>query len=412
MSDSLGACEKIWINARLATMDPWVKKPYGMLENRALGIKGARISAIIPMAEASLEGFSGEVIDASGALITPGLIDSHTHLIWGGNRAGEHELRLMGATYEDISRAGGGIMATVMATRALSENQLTEEALPRLEALIREGVTTVEIKSGYGLNIEDELKMLRAASRLEKARPVRIRKTLLAAHALPPEFRNDPDSYIRMICEELIPRVAEERLADAVDVFCENIAFNIEQSERVFEAAGKAGLGIKAHSEQLTHSGSAETAAEHSAWSADHLEHLDENGARAMGRSNTAATLLPGAFYFLRETKKPPVELLRRHRVPLVLASDLNPGSSPLASLLLMMNMGCVLFGLTPEEALLGVTRNAAMAVGMPDSIGIIRAGMEADLLLWELDNPALLSCQFGGIPMRQRIFKGEISNA
>jgi len=343
--------------------------------------------------------------------LTPGLIDSHTHLIWGGTRTHEYELRLQGASYEDIARSGGGILSTVTATRALEEDELVAQSAPRLEALLKEGVTTIEIKSGYGLNVFDELKMLRAAAQLEASWPVRVRKTLLAAHAVPPEFQNDADSYIEMICEELIPMAAAEGLADAVDVFCENIAFTVTQAERIFEAARKAGLGIKAHAEQLSNSGGSELAARFSAWSADHLEYLDEAGIMALQKSGTVATLLPGAFYFLGETQKPPVELLRHHQVPMALASDLNPGTSPFASLLLMMNMGCRLFGLTPEEALAGTTRVAARALGMDNRIGILQVGRDADMLLWDTDELALLSCQFGGIPLTQRIFKGEISH-
>ncbi len=363
------------------------------------------------MAQVDLEGFQGDVTDAGGACLTPGLIDSHTHLIWGGNRAHEYELRLKGASYEEITRSGGGILSTVTKTRALEEEELVSQSAPRLEALLKEGVTTVEIKSGYGLNVADELKMLSAAAQLEASRPVRIRKTLLAAHAVPPEYRDDADSYIELVCGELIPRVAGEGLADAVDVFCENIAFTVTQAEKIFEAARKTGLGIKAHTEQLSNSGGTELAARFSAWSADHLEHLDEAGIKALQKSGTVATLLPGAFYFLGETQKPPVELLRRYRVQMALATDLNPGTSPLASLLLMMNMGCVLFGLTPEEALSGTTRNAARALGLENIIGILSVGREADMLLWDTDEPALLSCQFGGIPLLQRIYKGEISH-
>ncbi len=411
MINRIKTCSRIWINANLATMNPAVENPYGFLKNHALGIEGIKITAILPMSEVELAGFKGEIIDAGGACLTPGLIDSHTHLIWGGSRAREHELRLQGASYEEISRSGGGILSTVTATRALTKDQLVSESTPRLEALLKEGVTTIEIKSGYGLTLEDEFKMLEAAARLEASWPVRVRKTLLAAHAVPPEFKNNADSYIDLVCNDLIPKAAEKKLADAVDVFCENIAFSLSQSERIFEAAQRAGLGIKIHAEQLSSTGSAELAARFGAWSADHLEHLSEEGARAMGQSSTVATLLPGAFYFLGETQKPPVELLRKYKVPVALASDLNPGSSPLASLLLMMNMGCVFFGLTPEEALAATTRHAAGALGMNKHIGILDVGMEADMLLWEMDDPALLSCQFGGIPLLQRIFMGEISN-
>ncbi len=411
MDQEIRDCQKIWINARLATMDPSVKKPYGMLQNHALGVTNGKIVAITPMSKVNLAGFRGNVTDARGACLTPGLIDSHTHLIWGGNRAREYELRMKGAGYEEIATSGGGILSTVKATRALEEEELVSQSAPRLDSLLKEGVTTVEIKSGYGLTVADELKMLRAAAHLEASRPVRIRKTLLAAHAVPPEYKNDSDSYIQLVCRELIPRVAEEGLADAVDVFCENIAFTPGQSERVFEAARKAGLGIKCHAEQLSSSGGAALAARFSAWSADHLEHLDEAGVKALKESGTVAALLPGAYYFLGETKKPPVKLLRRCQVPMALASDLNPGTSPLASLLLMMNMGCVLFGLNPEEALAGTTRNAARALGMSDTLGILGVGRSADMLLWDMENPALLSCQFGGIPLLQRVFKGEISH-
>jgi imidazolonepropionase len=411
MGTGITDCQRIWINANLATMDPSVVSPYGLLENYALGVKDEKIEAIVPMATVDLQGFQGEVINAGGANLTPGLIDSHTHLIWGGTRTHEYELRLRGASYEDIARSGGGILSTVTATRALEEDQLVAQSAPRLEALLKEGVTTIEIKSGYGLNISDELKMLRAAARLEGSWPVRVRKTLLAAHAVPPEFQNDTDSYIEMICKDLIPLAAAEGLADAVDVFCENIAFTVTQAEKIFEAARKAGLGIKAHAEQLSNSGGSELAARFSAWSADHLEYLDEAGILALRKSGTVATLLPGSFYFLGETQKPPVELLRRYQVPMALASDLNPGTSPFASLLLMMNMGCRLFGLTPEEALAGTTRVAARALGMDNRIGILKVGRDADMLLWDTDELALLSCQFGGIPLKQRIFKGEISH-
>ena len=298
MDQGIRDSQKIWINARLATMDPSVKKPYGMLQNHALGVTNGKIVAITPMSKVNLAGFRGEVTDARGACLTPGLIDSHTHLIWGGNRAREYELRMKGASYEEISNSGGGILSTVKATRALEEEELVSQSAPRLDALLKEGVTTVEIKSGYGLTVSDELKMLRAAAHLEASRPVRIRKTLLAAHAVPPEYKDDSDSYIHLICRELIPRVAEEGLADAVDVFCENITFTPGQSERVFEAARKAGLGIKCHAEQLSSSGGAALAARFSAWSADHLEHLDKAGVKALKESGTVAALLPGGLLF------------------------------------------------------------------------------------------------------------------
>jgi imidazolonepropionase len=404
--------QKIWINADLATMDRAIQSPYGMLKNHAIGVLDGRIELITPMNKLDLDGFAGELIDADGSCMTPGLIDSHTHLIYGGRRAGEFSQRLGGASYAEISRAGGGILATVAATRTLSEDELIEQARPRIEALLAEGVTTVEIKSGYGLTIKDELKMLRAARKLAADYPVRLRSTLLAAHALPPEFSGAADAYVELICKELIPQVAQEQLADAVDVFCEPIAFSLAQCEKIFVAAKAAGLGIKAHVEQLSNSQGAALAARFSAWSVDHLEYLDAAGIAALKKSGTVATLLPGAFYFLGETRKPPVEALRQARIPLALASDLNPGSSPLASLRLMMNMGCILFGLTPEEALLGTTCNAAAALGLGAIIGTLSIGKAADMLLWPTEDPAQLSYQFGALTPRQRIFAGEVCDA
>ncbi|MCW9050284.1 MAG: imidazolonepropionase [Deltaproteobacteria bacterium] len=393
-------------------MDRAVDGSYGLLSDHALAVKDGKIELILPMRELDLQNFNGEIIDALGGWITPGLIDSHTHLVYGGQRAGEFTQRLQGTSYAEISSAGGGILSTVKATRALSEDQLVVQARPRIEALVNEGVTTVEIKSGYGLTIKDELKMLRAAKTLADDYPVHLSRTLLAAHAVPPEFNNSADAYVELVIQELIPLVAEEQLADAVDVFCEQIAFSIEQTERILLAAQAAGLGIKLHAEQLSNSHGAELAARYGAWSVDHLEYLDAAGIRAMQKSDTVATLLPGAFYFLGETRKPPVADLRQAEVPMALASDLNPGSSPLASLRLMMNMGCVLFNLTPEEALLGVTRHAARALGLSATAGQLSIGRAADMLLWNIEDPAQLSYQFGATPLVQRIFTGEISHA
>ncbi|MCW8893408.1 MAG: imidazolonepropionase, partial [Deltaproteobacteria bacterium] len=391
-------------------MDRAVDGSYGLLSDHALAVKDGKIELILPMRELDLQNFNGEIIDALGGWITPGLIDSHTHLVYGGQRAGEFTQRLQGTSYAEISSAGGGILSTVKATRALSEDQLVVQARPRIEALVNEGVTTVEIKSGYGLTIKDELKMLRAAKTLADDYPVHLSRTLLAAHAVPPEFNNSADAYVELVIQELIPLVAEEQLADAVDVFCEQIAFSIEQTERILLAAQAAGLGIKLHAEQLSNSHGAELATRYGAWSVDHLEYLDAAGIRAMQKSDTVATLLPGAFYFLGETRKPPVADLRQAEVPMALASDLNPGSSPLASLRLMMNMGCVLFNLTPEEALLGVTRHAARALGLSATAGQLSIGRAADMLLWNIEDPAQLSYQFGATPLVQRIFTGEIS--
>ncbi len=405
-------CERVLVNVRMATLDPALDAPYGQLDNYVLGLCQGRIAQLLPSQEVELSSFGGEIIDGQGGWLTPGLIDSHTHLVYGGHRAREFEQRLLGKSYEEIARAGGGILATVNATRGLSQEQLVVEARPRFEALLNEGVTTVEIKSGYGLTMVDELKILRAAKALAADYPVRVSTTLLAAHCVPPEFRAEPDRYVEMICQELLPRVVEENLADAVDVFCEKIAFNLQQSERIFVAARRAGLGIKVHAEQLSLSGGAALAADFGAWSADHLECLDEIGVLALQNAGTVATLLPGAFYFLREIRKPPVELLRRHAVPMVLATDLNPGTSPLASLRLMLNMGCTLFGLTPEEALTAVTCNAARALGQGDTLGTLSVGKQADLLLWDIDHPAQLAGEFGSLRPRLKIVRGEVVHA
>lgn len=404
--------DRIWKNVRIATFDPRRACPYGMLEGHLLGVRDGRISAILPEELCDLGSFGGEVIEGAGRLLTPALIDCHTHLVYGGHRAGDFEKRLCGVSYEEIARAGGGILSTVAVTRSLTEDALVEVALPRLSALVQEGVGTLEVKSGYGLTLGDEFKMLRAARRLEGLMPVRIRTTLLAAHAVPPEYRSDPDAYVDLVCAEMIPRAATEGLADAVDVFCESIAFSLAQAERIFTAARAAGLGIRVHAEQLSDSGAAALAAGFGAWSADHLECLDEKGAGTLGASGTVAVLLPGAFYFLRESRKPPVERLRRNKVPMAVATDLNPGSSPFASLRLMMNMACTLFGLTPEEALTGVTRNAAAALGMKETLGILAVGRMADMLLWEMDHPAQLVCELGWGKPLQRIIGGQIVQA
>jgi imidazolonepropionase len=409
MLDPWQSCEQLWINVRLATMDPLRSGPYGIMEDAAIGVAAGRIQVLAPMSQLNLAGISGRLIDAGGNWLTPGLIDSHSHLIYGGQRSGEFSRRLAGESYAEIARDGGGILATVATTRGLSQEQLTELARPRLQALLAEGVTTIEIKSGYGLNLGDELKMLRAARALSDEFPVRIRTTLLAAHSLPPEYRERPDDYVSLICDELLPQVAREGLAEALDVFCETIAFNLPQTERLLQAAQTYGLGIKLHAEQLNNSGASALGARYGAWSVDHLEHLDEVGVAALKGSGTVATLLPGAFYFLGETKMPPVKELRAQQVPMALATDLNPGSSPLASLRLMMNMGCVLFGLTPAEALTGVTRNAARALGLGDQLGQLAPGFSADMLLWDMDHPDQLAAEVGTFAPRQRIFGGEL---
>jgi imidazolonepropionase len=370
---------------------------YGLIPKGAVAVAGPDIAWVGPERElpAHLPA-TVEVTDARGALVTPGLIDCHTHLVWAGSRHREFEQRLQGASYEDIARAGGGIVSTVAATRAAGEDELLALALPRALRLATEGVTSLEIKSGYGLDRDNELKMLRVARRIGERLPVTVRTTLLAAHAVPPEYRGRSDDYIRCVCDEILPAAAGAGLADAVDAFCDNIGFSAAQVEKVFARARELGLAVKLHAEQLSNQHGAALAARHRALSADHLEHADEDGIRAMAAAGTVAVLLPGAFYFLRETRLPPVELLRRHRVPIAIASDLNPGSAPIASLLLNLNMACTLFRLTAEEALLGATRHAAAALGLGGERGTLEAGKRADLVAWDAGHPAELAAQYG----------------
>ncbi|KIF53956.1 imidazolonepropionase [Vibrio owensii] len=349
-----------------------------------------------------------QTIDLQSKLLLPGLIDCHTHLVYAGSRANEFEMRLNGVPYEEIAKRGGGILSTVHATRAATEEQLIELALPRLDGLLASGVTSIEVKSGYGLTLDDEIKMLRAAKALEQERKVKITTTLLAAHALPPEFKDRADDYIQYICEDIIPLVAEEKLATSVDVFCESIGFNLAQTERVFEMAKKHGLHVKGHTEQLSDLGGTALTAQYNGLSADHIEYLDEIGVRALANSSTVATLLPGAFYFLRETQLPPIDLLRTHKVPMAIATDINPGTSPFADLTLMMNMACTLFRLTPQEALRGVTQNAAKALGYGKSRGVIEVGYDADFSIWDIEHPADLSYQVGAKRLVGRIVNGE----
>ncbi|ENY80369.1 imidazolonepropionase [Sphingopyxis sp. MC1] len=397
-------CDRLWTNARLATMRPDLPG-LGVVRGGAIGMRDGRIAFAGPAADAP---DAADVIDCDGRWITPGLIDAHTHLVFAGDRIAEFELRQKGASYEEIARAGGGIASTVAATRAASEAALVRSALPRLDALIAEGVTTIEIKSGYGLTLTDEAKMLRAARALGDARPVTVRTTFLGAHALPSEFVGDADGYIDLLCEQILPAIAAEGLADAVDAFCENIGFTPAQTERMFAAAAAHGLPVKLHAEQLSNQHGAALAARHGALSADHLEYLDKAGIAAMRDAGTVAMLLPGAFYFLRETKLPPVAALRAAGVPIALATDCNPGTSPLTSLLLTMNMGAVLFGLTTDECLLGVTRHAAQALGLSDSIGTIEAGKRCDLAIWDIERPSDLVGRMGLNPLHQRIWMGQ----
>lgn len=387
-------------NATVATMEG--NAPYGLISEAAIQMNEGRVTWVGPMADAP----RGDAQDMGGRLITPALIDCHTHLVHAGDRAREFEMRLEGASYEEIARAGGGILSTVTATRAASVEELVELALPRLDALLSEGVSVVEVKSGYGLTIDAELNMLRAARALETRRPVRVKTSFLAAHAVPPGA--DADAYIDEVCIPALHQAHSEGLADAVDGFCEGIAFTPAQIERVFAAAKQIGLPVKLHAEQLSHLGGAELVARYGGLSADHVEYATEADAQAMAEAGTVAVLLPGAFYTLHETQMPPVDAFRTHGVPMALATDANPGSSPMFSLLLAMNMGCTLFRMTPEEALRGVTVTAASALGLSDT-GRIAPGLRADLAVWDVKHPAELAYRFGFNPLYQRWFNGEV---
>lgn len=396
-------CDRVWRNARLALQS----RGQANIEHGVIAASGARIAWVGAQSDAPAFA-AAETIDCEGRWITPGLIDPHTHLVFSGDRAHEFEQRLAGASYEAIAKAGGGIVSTVTATRAASEEDLVAQAIPRLDAMIAEGLTTIEIKSGYGLSAEHELKSLRAAKRLAEFRPVSVATTFLGAHALPPEFADDPDGYIDLVCRDMIPNVARAGLADAVDAFCDRIAFSADQTRRVFEAARAHGLPVKLHAEQLSNQHGAELAAAFGALSADHLEYLDDRGIAAMARAGTVATLLPGAYYFVRETKLPPVDALRAAGVPMALATDCNPGTSPLTSLLLTMNMAATLFRLTVEECLAGVTREAARALGRLAEIGTLEAGKRCDLAIWDIERPAELVYRMGFNPLSARIYGGQ----
>jgi len=397
-------CDRIWKGARLATMAEG-KPGLGVVEQGLIAARGGRIVYAGPEAEApACE--APDIVDCAGRWVTPGLVDCHTHIVYGGNRAHEFELRLAGASYEEIARAGGGILSTVQATRAASEDALVRASLPRLDRLIAEGVTTIEIKSGYGLDRETEARMLRAARRLAQERPVDVVTSFLGAHALPPEADGDKERYIDAVCA-MIPAVAREGLADAVDAFCEGIAFSPAQSARVFAAAKAAGLPVKLHADQLSNLHGAALAAEHGALSADHLEYTDADGVAAMARAGTVAVLLPGAFYVLREQQLPPVDELRRRRVPIAIATDCNPGTSPITSLLMTMNMAATLFRLTVDEAIAGVTREAARALGRLDRIGTLEPGKWCDLAIWDVERPAELVYRIGFNPLHARVRRG-----
>jgi imidazolonepropionase len=391
--------DAVWVNANLATM----VKGYGAITDGVIAAAKGKISWIGPRSE--WRGSAREEHDAHGAWITPGLVDCHTHLVYAGNRAHEFELRLKGSSYEEIARAGGGIVSTVKATRAASEQELFNSAKKRIERWLAEGACAIEIKSGYGLDRDTELRMLRVARRLGEE--ITVRTTFLGAHALPPEFAGRADDYVQFVCDEVLPAAAREGLADAVDAFCERIAFDVPQASRIFEKATVLGLPVKLHADQLSDSGGAALAARFAALSADHMEHSNQSGVAAMAREGTVAVLLPGAYYFLRETKLPPIEALKRQGVPIALATDHNPGSSPVCSPLAILNMACTLFRLTPEEALAGMTRHAARALGLQASHGTLEPGKAADFALWDIGAPAELAYALGANPCVGRVRGG-----
>ena len=389
-------------NVRIATMI----NGYGLIEHGSVLTQHGMIEWVGP---ANVAPAAKAVHDCGGKLLTPGLIDCHTHLVYGGNRAHEFEMRLNGMAYADIAKAGGGIMSTVRATRETSEAELLKSALKRLDSILAEGVTTIEIKSGYGLDVEAELKMLRVARKLATLRPVDVKTTFLGAHTFPPEFKENHSEYLDLVCNRALSQAAAEGLVDAVDAFCEGIAFSVDETESVFKAAKSLNIPIKLHAEQLSNLGGAKLAARYGAMSVDHIEYLDREGVESIAASGTVAVLLPGAYYYLREKQAPPVAELRQHKVPIAIATDLNPGSSPVHSILTTMNMACVLFGLTPEEALLGTTANAARALGLADR-GTIAVGQRADLALWDVERPGDLSYPLGFNPLKAVIRNGQVA--
>jgi imidazolonepropionase len=399
--------DTVWLNARLATLVEG-RAGLGIVDSGAVAARDGRIVFAGPEDELPTDARAAErLVDCEGRWITPALIDCHTHLVYGGDRAREFELRLAGATYEQIAREGGGILSTVRATRAASEDELTRSALKRLDALIAEGAGIVEVKSGYGLDLDAERKSLRVARGLAEQRNVTIRTTFLGAHALPPEFTDRREAYVGYVADTMIPTLASEGLIDAVDGFCERIAFTRDEIARVFVAAKRAGLPVKLHADQLSNSGGAALAAEFAALSADHLEHADEDGIAAMAGAGVVAVLLPGAYYVLRERQAPQVDLMRKHSLPIAVATDSNPGTSPMTSILLALNMAATLFGLTIEECLTGVTRNAARALGLAHETGTLEAGKWADLAIWDIDRPAELVYRLGFNPLHARVWRG-----
>jgi imidazolonepropionase len=399
--------DAVWFNARLATLIAG-RGGLGVVESGAVAARKGRIAFAGPQDDLPASWRNGaRAVDCEGRWITPALIDCHTHLVYGGDRAHEFELRLAGATYEQIAREGGGILSTVRATRAASEDELMRSALRRLDALIAEGVGTVEVKSGYGLDLAAERKSLTVARRLAEERDVAIRATFLGAHALPPEFAGKRDAYVAYVADTVIPTLTRESLIDAVDGFCETIAFTRDEIARVFAAAQRAGLPVKLHADQLSNSGGASLAAKFGALSADHLEYANEDGLAAMARASVVGVLLPGAYYVLKERHAPPIELMRKHRMAVAVATDSNPGTSPMTSLLLALNMAATLFGLTVDECLAGATRNAARALGLADGIGTLEAGKWADLAIWDIERPAELVYRLGFNPLHARVWRG-----
>ena len=403
------AWDSLWTNVHLATMAP--PHPYGEVRNAALAVQGGKIAWLGPLSDLPAGTRANEQHDGAGGWITPGLIDCHTHIVYAGNRSEEFEARLNGATYADIAKSGGGILSTVRATRAATESELCRASLPRVKALLAEGVTTLEIKSGYGLELEAEAKMLRVARQFGRELPLTVRTTFLGAHTVPPEYAARADDYVDELCERMLPELAVQGLVDAVDAFCESIAFSKSQTERVFRTAQRLGLPVKLHAEQLSDQGGTQLVTRYGGLSADHLEYVSADGIGAMARHGTVAVLLPGAFYFLRETRSPPVAALREAGVRMAVATDCNPGTSPLTSLLTAMNMACTLFRLTPHEALAGATINAAHALGLQTSVGSLEVGKNADFALWEIERPADLAYSIGFNPCRCVVQSGKVAS-
>ena len=400
--------DSLWINAHLVTMAG--TEEYGVIEHGAIAVRDGRIVWIGPAKDIPIEAQanSDHVEDLTGFWVTPGFVDCHTHLVYAGNRSNEFEMRLKGADYQTIAKAGGGITSTVRTVRAADGAEILKQSKSRLQSMLADGITTLEIKSGYGLDLENELKLLKVIKQLGTESPARIEATFLGAHTVPPEYRDRSDEYVQLIITSILPEVAKQGLASAVDVFCETIGFNLEQTERIFQAATTRGMAIKLHAEQLSDSKGAALAARYQALSVDHLEYLDPQDVVALVKGGCVAVLLPGAYYYLHETQKPPIQALRAAGVPMAVSTDANPGTSPVLSIRSMLNMACVLFGLTPAEALAGVTRHAAQALGLQDEIGTLETGKAADFAVWEVSSPVDLAYQLGGNPLQFSVMGGQ----